>query len=127
MEVHINRNTGPLSGFPSIKVNVNGEAQGKLKGNDVFIASVSEDTAEITVNQSFFSSNSLTVHHGDRVEETVNKKYSPLFVAGLLGIILGGLTKAILFHVVGLICTYHKVLEIGLSLRKSRMKADAHE
>ncbi|GEN87777.1 hypothetical protein MKY30_10300 [Oceanobacillus sp. FSL W8-0428] len=112
MEVHVNRNTGPLGGLSSIKVNVNGEAQGKLKNNDVFIAAAPEDTAEITVNQSFFYSNSLTVNDGDQVEVTLNKKYSPLFVVGLLGIILGGLTKAILFHAVGLICLLI-VLTIG--------------
>ncbi|MCT1902578.1 hypothetical protein [Oceanobacillus sojae] len=104
MEVQVSRNTGSLGALSSIKVNVNGETQGKLKNNEVFVAAVPEDTAEITVNQSFFFSDSLTVHDGDHVEVTLNKKYSPFFVAGLIGIILGGLTKAVLFHVVGLIC-----------------------
>ncbi|GAA0319124.1 hypothetical protein GCM10008931_08240 [Oceanobacillus oncorhynchi subsp. oncorhynchi] len=112
MKVQVSRNTGALGGLSSLKVNVNGSAQGKLGNNNEFIAVFPEVTAEMTVNQSFFSSNSLTVHDGDHVEVTLNKKYSPLSVVGLLGIILGGLTKAVLFHVVGLICLFI-VLTIG--------------
>ncbi|MFD1414971.1 hypothetical protein [Oceanobacillus jeddahense] len=104
MEVYISRSTGPLGGLSSIKVKVNGEDQGKLKNNDVTVAIAEGDTAEIAVNQSFFRSKPITVSDGDNVEVTLNPKFSPFYIGGVLAIILGGLMKIPLFLVVGMVC-----------------------